>query len=228
MLALTLMESPILHRNLYRLLILLLLVAAGVTMQAFDLLDPQELIRIGRGFADQWWLFLAIILLQVLLFTFALAGSQLLWVAATLYPPGTATLILTVGTTLGALTAYLFSARLTQEWSDKVQNSHIYRLLEKQDKFFTVLAMRIMPGFPHALINYSAGMLRIKWLLFIPATIIGISIKTYFYAGVIYTTTSYSALGELLDISVYGPPLLISAIVITGLFIKYYLDKSRS
>jgi uncharacterized membrane protein YdjX (TVP38/TMEM64 family) len=77
------------------------------------------------------------------------------------------------------------------------------------------------------LINYSAGMLRIKWRLFIPATIIGISVKTYLYAGVIYNTTSSTTLSELLDISTYGPPLLISGIIITGLFIKYRLDRNR-
>lgn len=216
------------RKHLHRLVILLLLIAAGIAMQVFDLLDPRELISIGRGYADQWWLIVAIILLQVLLFTFALAGSQFLWVAATLYPPAMATFILTAGATLGGLSAYLFSAKLTEDWTIKVQASRVYRLLDKQDKFFTLLAMRIMPAFPHALINYSAGMLRIKWRFFIPATIIGISVKSYTYAQVIYNATGAVTLTELLDFSTYGPPLLISAFIITGLFIKYRLDKNRA
>jgi uncharacterized membrane protein YdjX (TVP38/TMEM64 family) len=216
------------RKNLHRLIILLLLIAAGITLQVFDLLEPRELIRIGRDYADQWWLVVVIILLQVLLFTFALAGSQFLWIAATLYPPAMATFILAAGATLGGLSAYLFSAKLTEDWSLRVQGSRVYRMLEKQDKFFTLLAMRIMPAFPHALINYSSGMLRIKWHYFIPATIIGVSAKSYVYAKVIYSATSSGAFTELLDFSTYGPLLLISAFIITGLFIKYRLDKNRA
>ncbi len=215
------------HKHLNKLVILLLLIAAGITMQVFDLLNPRELILIGRDYADQWWLIVVLILLQVLLFTFALAGSQFLWIAATLYPPGIATFILTAGATLGGLSAYLFSAKLTEEWSDKVQASRIYRMLEKQDKFFTLLAMRIMPAFPHAIVNYSSGMLQVRWVYFIPATIIGISVKSYAYAQVIYNAASADTFTELLDFSTYGPPLLIAVIIITGLFIKYRLDKNR-
>ena len=177
--------------------------------------------------ADQWWLIIIIILLQVLLFTFALAGSIFLWVAATLYPPLTATAILVAGATLGGLSAYLFSAKITEQWSARVQRSHIYRLLHKQDKFFTLLAMRIMPAFPHALVNYSSGMLRVKWRYFIPATIIGIGAKSYVYAGIIYNATSSVALEELLDFSTYGPLLLIAGFILVGLFIKYRLDKTQ-
>jgi uncharacterized membrane protein YdjX (TVP38/TMEM64 family) len=139
-----------------------------------------------------------------------------------------ATFILAAGATLGGLSAYLFSAKLTEAWSVRVQGSRAYRLLEKQDQFFTLLAMRIMPAFPHALINYSSGMLRIKWLFFIPTTIIGVSIKSYAYAKVIYSTTSSGTFAELLDFSTYGPLLLISVFIITGLFIKYRLDKNRT
>lgn len=216
------------YKHLNKILILLLLIATGIAIHVLELLDPHELIRIGRNYADQWWLIVVIILLQILLFTFALAGSLFLWVAATLFPPATATFVLAAGATLGGLSAYLFSAKLTEEWSDRVQASHVYRLLDKQDKFFTLLAMRIMPAFPHALINYSSGMLRIKWRYFIPTTIIGISIKSYAYAQVIYGATSSTTFTELLDFSTYGPLLLISVFIITGLFIKYRLDRNRS
>ena len=211
-----------------KILLLVLLIAAGITLQVFDVLDPQELIRIGRDYADQWWLIIVLILLQVILFTFALAGSIFLWVAATLYPPVTATFILAAGATLGGLSAYLFSARLTEQWTERVQKSHIYRMLNKQDKFFTLLAMRIMPAFPHALVNYSSGMLRIKWRYFVPATIIGISTKSYVYAEVIYNASTAESFTELLDFSTYGPLLLISVFILAGLFIKYRIDKYRA
>lgn len=217
-----------LRKHRQKLLILLLLVAVGISMQVFDLLDPRELIQIARQYADHWWLIIVLILLQALLFTFALAGSQFLWIAASLYPPTMATFILTTGATLGGLSAYLFSARLTEEWSDKVQASRVYRLLDKQDTFFTLLAMRIMPAFPHALINYSSGMLGIKWRYFIPTAIIGISAKTYAYAQVIYHAASTDSFTKLLDFSTYGPPLLIALTIITGLFIKYRIDRNRA
>jgi uncharacterized membrane protein YdjX (TVP38/TMEM64 family) len=164
-----------------------------------------------------------LILLQIVLFSFALAGSFFLWIAAPLYPPAMATFILTAGGTLGGISAYFFSKRLTDDWIEKIQNSHTYRLLHNQDNFFTLFALRVFPAFPHALVNYSSGMLNVKLSHFIAAAISGISIKSYIYANVISNATTSASLEELLDISTYGPLILLSVITLLGVFINYKL-----
>ncbi len=117
---------------MYKLLILAVFIAIGVVLQLSGLLDPGELIAIARQYADYWWLPVILVLLQVLLFTFALAGTVFLWVAAVLFPPLTASIILAAGATLGGVSAYYFSASLSDEWVHRVENSHVYKILRKQ------------------------------------------------------------------------------------------------
>ena len=202
-----------------------MLITTGILLQLAGLLDPQELIAMARGYADHWWLAVLLVVLQIILFTFALAGSSILWVAATLYPPVTASIILTTGATLGGVSAYLFSRTLTSDWIHKVENSHIYRLLQKEDNFFTLLALRLMPAFPHAIVNYSSGILNVKLTHFILAATIGLAVKSYLFSKLIYQATSEPSLDYLLDFSTYGPLLLLSGIMIIGIIIKHKTHK---
>ncbi len=209
--------------HIKKLIIVVLLITAGILLEVAGLLDADKMLNIAREYTDHWWLVLVLILLQIVLFTFALAGSFFLWIVAPLYPPAMATFILAAGGTLGGITAYLFSKRLTDEWIEKIENSHTYKLLRKQDNFFTLFALRVFPAFPHALVNYSSGMLNVKLSHFIPAAILGISIKSYIYSNIIYNATTSASLEELLDISTYGPLILLSAITLMGVFINYRL-----
>lgn len=212
---------------MYKLLILGVLIAIGALLQFYGLLDPEELIAIARQYADYWWLPVILVLLQALLFTFALAGTVFLWVAAVLFPPFTASIILAAGATLGGVSAYFFSATLSDEWVHRVENSHIYKLLRKQDNFFALLAMRIMPAFPHGLVNYSSGILKVNLAYFVPATFIGIGLKSYVYAPIIYQAAGGASLNDLLDISTFGPLILLSVVILGGVIAKYKWDQKQ-
>ena len=139
-----------------KLLILALLITIGLLLQLFGLFDVENMLVLARGYADHWWLIVVLILAQTVLFTFALAGSLFLWVAATLYPPLLSTFILAAGATLGGITAYFFSKNMTEEWTRRIENSHAYKILHEQDNFFTLFALRVFPAFPHSLVNYSS------------------------------------------------------------------------
>jgi uncharacterized membrane protein YdjX (TVP38/TMEM64 family) len=206
-----------------KLVIMALLITAGILLEVTGLLDTNKMLIVAREYSDQWWLVLVLILLQIILFTFALPGSLFLWIAAPLYPPAMATFILAAGGTIGGITAYLFSKRLTDDWVERIENSHTYKLLHKQNNFFTLFALRVFPAFPHSLVNYSSGILNVKLSHFIPAAILGISIKSYIYSKIIYKTTASASLEDLLDISTYGPLILLSAITLIGVYIKYKL-----
>jgi uncharacterized membrane protein YdjX (TVP38/TMEM64 family) len=204
-----------------KILIVVALITAGILLDLAGMFDADKMLNLARGYADQWWLVLLLILLQIIMFTFALAGSLFLWIVAPLYPPAMAAFILAAGGTLGGITAYLFSRRLTDDWIQKIEKSRTYKLLHKQDNFFALFALRVFPAFPHSLVNYSSGILKVKISHFILAAILGIAIKSYIYARVIYKATSSVSVEDLLNISTYGPLILLSAITFTGLFIQY-------
>ncbi|MBT8118372.1 MAG: VTT domain-containing protein [Gammaproteobacteria bacterium] len=212
-----------LRRHSKKLVIVALMISAGIALEFAGLLDAEEMLGIAREYSDQWWLVLVLILLQTLLFTFALAGSFFLWIVAPLYPPAMATFILAAGGTLGGICAYLFSNRLTDDWISRIENSQTYKLLHKQDNFFVLFALRVFPAFPHSLVNYSSGILKVKLSHFILAAIAGLSIKSYIYSVVIYNAAASASIDDLLDISTYGPLILLSLISLAGVFIKYRL-----
>lgn len=208
-----------------KLLILLALIILGIIMQTSGLLEPHRMILHLRQYANEWWLVLLLVALQVVLFTFALAGSTFLWIAAALYPPLTSSLILAAGATLGGVTAYYFSQRLTDDWIKKIEDSRAYRLLQKNDNFFSLLALRIFPAFPHAIINYSSGILKVKLKYFIPAAFIGIGLKSYVFSNVIYKAATTGSIYDLLDLSVLAPLIYLSVLIVVGMLINHYRPK---
>jgi len=206
---------------LKNLLIITALIVVGILLQVAGLLDAEKMLLIAREYADHWWLVVVLILLQTVMFTFALAGSIFLWIAAPLYPPVMATFILAAGATLGGITAYFFSKRLTDEWVKRIENSHAYKLLHHQDNFFALFALRVFPAFPHSFVNYSSGILNVKLSHFIPAAFLGVGLKSYIYSKVIYSATTTASIDDLLKISTYGPLILLSVITLIGVYIKY-------
>ena len=208
-------------------MIVIILITLGFLLQLSGLLDVEKIIPFAREYADRWWLIVALILIQIVLFTFALAGSLVFWVVAPVYPPAVATLIVAVGASLGGVGAYFFSAYVTDEWIHKIENSHAYRFLHKEDNFFTLFALRIFPGFPHSLVNYSSGILNVKLSHFIAAAFFGIGIKSYIYADIIYNLSATASMGDILKVSTIAPLVLLSLLTLLGVFIKYKLSHKK-
>jgi uncharacterized membrane protein YdjX (TVP38/TMEM64 family) len=211
----------LIRRHAKKLVIVALLIALGLVLEILGLLDARQLLAIAQGYAQYWWLIPVLILAQTILFTFAWAGSVFLWIVAPLYDPVMATFILVAGGTMGGVSAYLFSGYLTEEWKARIQNSRSYRLLHAQDNFLSLFAMRVFPGFPHSLVNYSSGILNAKLTHFVVAAVLGIGIKSYIYARVINSATSSMSLEMLLDVSVIGPLIFLSLSSTLGVYIHY-------
>jgi len=205
--------------RLARLTLLLLLASGGLLLQFAGLLDAEKLVAMAKNISASWWLVLLLVLAQAILFTFALAGSLSLWIAAPLYPPPVAALILAAGGTLGGLGAYYLSGYLTVDWKHRIEESRGYRLLHSRGDFFSLFAMRIFPGFPHALVNYSAGILRARIDHFAIAAMLGIFIKSFVYARVIHSASNELSLRALTDIAVIGPLLLLAALSVVAVFV---------
>jgi uncharacterized membrane protein YdjX (TVP38/TMEM64 family) len=202
-------------------LIVLLLLAAGFLLHVSGLLDARETLAWARGYAGTWSLIAVLVLLQVFMYTFALPGSFVMWIVAPLYSPVDAAIILAVGGTVGALGAYYFSERVGESWIRKVQNSRTYRLLH--DHFFTIFAMRILPGFPHSVINYSSGLLECSVGHFVSATFLGMAIKYYLYASVLHGAATAGSPEDLFVLPVYGPLIGLSAAALAAVLLRHRL-----
>ena len=205
-----------------KLFVVIALIIAGILLEISGYLDAEKMLFVAREYTDYWWLVIVLIVVQIILFTFALAGSLVLWVAAVLYPPVMATFILAAGATLGGVGAYYFSKYMTEEWIKKIESSRTYKILHKQDNFFTLFALRVFPAFPHSLVNYSSGVLKVKLSHFIAAAFFGVGIKSYIYSKIIYNATTAS-IDDLLQLSAIGPLILLSVVIFLGVFVKYKL-----
>ena len=212
--------------RLAKLSLILALLTVGLVLQLAGLLDASHLLELAREFSQSWWLAVILVLAQSVLFTFALAGSLFLWIAAPLYPPPLAALILAAGGTLGGVGAYFFSRYLTEDWKRRIEASRGYRLLHSRGDFFSLFAMRIFPGFPHALVNYSSGILRARIDHFVIAAMSGIFIKSYIYANAIHPASNALSLRVLLDISIIGPLLALAALSLAAVFVSRRASKS--
>ena len=210
-----------------KLLIIIVLITAGILLDFAGWLDAEKILVVAREYTHHWWLVVILILLQTVLFTFALAGSLIFWVAAPLYPPAMATFILAAGATLGGIGAYFFSSYMTDEWIHRIENSHAYKLLHKQDNFFTLFALRVFPAFPHSLVNYSSGVLKVKLSHFIPAAFLGVGIKSYVYSDIVYNLTTTASIDDLFNVSTVAPLVLLSVITFLGVFIKYKMTSKN-
>ena len=207
--------------HIKKLSIIVLLVTLGILFQIFGVLDVEKLLFIVKGYTDEWWLIVILIILQIVLFTFALAGSLVFWVVAPLYPPLISTLIVSVGAMLGGVGAYFFSKYITDDLIKKIENSHAYKILHKEDNFFSLFALRVFPGFPHSLVNYSSGILQVKLSHFVVAAFLGVGIKSYIYADIIYNLSTKASIKDLLNISTMAPLVFLSLVSLVGVFMKY-------
>ena len=201
---------------------LLFLITSGLLLHYIDALDWRQALEWAREYTQYWWLAPVLVGLQIVFFMFALPGSMFLWVATLLYPPVSATIILVAGSSLGGLAAYMFSRTLAAPWKKRIQQNQIFHTLKARGDFITLLALRIMPGFPHSVINYSSGILHIPVSQFLITAIIGLTCKTYLYARVIYQATEIEDPVSLIGFSTLWPLILLSTLFLLAGAFQYY------
>ena len=211
----------------YKLLLLVTLVCAGIILQLSGKTDLIGFVGLARQYAGHWWLALLLILIQIVLFTFAMTGSSMVWITAALFTPASSCLIMTTGTTLGGVSAYFFSSNLSGEWARKVATSRVYTVLQQEGGFASLLALRVMPGFPHSIINYSSGILRLKLTDFVAATVAGTALKTYLYSVLIYNATTPEDVSGGVGVATVWPLLLLSLLLLVFALVKRSLNKRK-
>ena len=126
------------------------------------------------------------------------------------------------GGTAGALGAYLFARRLTRLDVSAARGHRLFNILERQGDFFTLCALRVLPGMPHSAINYASGTLALPLPRFLAATALGLALKSYLYSAALHiaATTGATGLSDLLRLDVLAPLLAIALLLLPGRFLR--------
>lgn len=206
-------------------LLLLALVVAGVSFAIWEPIPLEQLLAWGERFASNPAILAGLILLQALMFTFALPGSVVLWMVAPFHAPWLSTLILLAGSLSGAAGARYFSRRLRQPPAQQENASTIIRLFRQRADFFTQCALRALPGFPHSLINYSAGILRLPLATFMLAALVGLGIKWGVYSTAIHGAAEAAEDHSGLDATTIGALVLLAALMLGGAWLRRRIEK---
>jgi uncharacterized membrane protein YdjX (TVP38/TMEM64 family) len=199
-------------RRLWKPALLVALVAGGILAERQGYFDWQEAVDRAQQHADAWWLAAALVGIQIALFTFGLPGSLVIWAAGVVYRPSVATLVVVAGTLGGALGAYYFAATVASGWRQQMEGSRFLSILARRGGLLPLVAVRVLPTFPHSVINFGAGTLRLPLGRFLLATAIGMTVKGGLYVTAIHHAVEADSLAEALDWRV-GLPLLGIAVL---------------
>lgn len=164
----------------------------------------------GHRFASEPMALAAVIIVQGLMFAFALPGSLLIWFVAPFLAPLVAVPVLLAGSLVGVAGGYVVSSRLGGDWRPR-HGAWLIDIVERRSDFFTQCALRVLPGCPHWVVNYSAGVLRLPLMTVLLAAAVGLSMKWTVYASAIHGIGSAAeARGEI------GMTLVLPLVVLTA------------
>jgi len=197
-------------------ILLIGLIITGIILQWLGVFDWYQLLNIAESYAHLWWFPFMIILAKTILYTFGLPGSVLYWIAGVLYHPLEATLIIAIGGVAGGVTAFTFSQRMLPEVMYKVKTSRFFSLMQRHSDFTTLCAIRILPTFPHSVINFGSGMIHVPPHRFIISTVIGFSVKGYLYASSIRNAVTADEIADLVSVETTLPLIIIALLFIVA------------
>lgn len=209
-----------------RLWLLALLILVGIGIGALQPWGVEDLLAFGQGLAGNPWFLFFVVIAMAVLFTFGLPGSLTFWLIAPFQPPVVATGLLVLGSVAGAFGAYQFSSRLRGDWEPEGFSSRIVRLLSRQGGILTQTALRILPGFPHSVVNFAGGVLGLGMAGFLSAAIIGLAVKWGIYASAVYGLVEAVEAGEVLDFRTLLPLVVLSILLLLGALAKRWVAGS--
>ena len=192
-----------------QLLVLLLLVAIGVTIHSsglrgyltFEGLKNHRSV-LEQAVATHYLLSVLLYIMLYILTAFAVPGALILTVAGGfLFHTFTGVIYTIIGATIGGLSAFLLSRYLLGNWLQAKYSSQLEQFnsqLQRNGDLYLVTA-RLIPILPFFVVNYLCGLTRMPIWTFVWATAAGI-----FPASLVYTfagtqLSNISSLGDLMS-----------------------------
>lgn len=203
---------------------LVILVTIGLLLGIWQPIERAALLDFGYQVGTSWWFLLLTMIAIAVLFTFGLPGSLGLWLIAPFNHPVISTTLLVVASTVGALGAYRFADRMGDEWRQGTASTRIIEILRKRGDLFTLLAMRMLPGFPHSVINFASGVVGLSVKTFAAATILGLIIKWGVYTATIYGITDAIEGEDPIDLNSLLPLFVLVALALIGAWFRRRME----
>lgn len=200
----------------YKLVILGLIVIAGVILHQTGVIDWHTLLEMGELYAHTWWFPAAIVIVKAVLYMFAMPGSSMYWISGLFFRPPVATTLVVIGGVSGAVLAYYFSQKMSQEMADRIRTSRFFGIMRNHSDFATLSAIRTLPNFPHSIINYGSGILNVPMPRFLLSTIIGFTAKGYLYTSAIHYAATADELAEVVRWETILPLVGLTLLFIIG------------
>lgn len=170
----------------------------------------------------------SVILVMAVTLAIGLPGSIGLWLIAPFYPPHVATPMLIFGSVLGALGAYRLAALAGDRWQPKGLTRKVMLMLEARSDLLTQCALRVLPGFPHSVINFAAGLRRLPLGTFLLAATLGLGIKWAVYASAIYSGLDAIANDEsFLSADILLPLVALTLLLLLGSWMRRRVEEER-
>lgn len=187
-------------------------------------INTDAMLELVEPMAVLWWLPFIMALAMALLFATALPGSSLIIVSGLLYPPGLATVMTVVGGTVGSMLGYGLARKVPESLSARLSKTTAYKALRRRTTFLVLLTLRILPGMPHGMLNYSAGLLGANRFPFIASAICGYAIKGFLYTSAANDIASFKP-GDPLSFSLLWPFVALALLATTAILAERKLLK---
>jgi len=159
---------------------------------------------------------LVIILAMAGAWTFALPGSIFFFITPLLYPPLEAAVIITIGSAAGTTAGYSAARFIGGPWFERFRDSRITKFLSAHSTFGMIFTLRIVPASQHGILNYSAGLLSIRFVKFLGATVLAIAIKGFLYATAIQQSVGATNIRDALNVETVSALMALALLGVTG------------
>lgn len=209
------------------LLVLPALILTGLLVAAYHPLDTGVALELGRQLFERPEILAAVVVVMALMFTLGLPGSLFVWLIAPFQPPLVATLLLVAGSVAGAIGGYAMAACMGRRWQPSPTARQILDLLSRRGDVMTQCALRALPGFPHSIVNYAGGFLRLPRSGFVTAAILGLTAKWGIYSSALHGVVEAVELGEAIRPATLWPLALLAALLLAGAAVRQILARRR-
>ena len=171
---------------------------------------------------------IGVMVIMAVTLAIGLPGSIGLWLIAPFYPPIIATVMLTLSSVVGALGAYQIAARAGKNWNPSGLTLKVMKMLEQRSDLMTQCALRILPGFPHSVINFAAGLRSISLKTYLLAATLGLAVKWGVYSSAIYGALEAIEEEDALQFDVVLPLIALAILLLIGAWFRRRVEAARN
>ena len=164
----------------------------------------------------------------------AVPGTLLSFSGAILFGTALGTVMNVLGATLGETLAFFAAKFLGRDFVQGFLEGRLDRFQSMVEKngFTVMLLLRLVPIFPFVVVNYAAGLSKMRFRDYFFASMIGIIPGTFVYTYLFATLgervlTSGFEMKDLLTVDVLAPVMLFVLLLVSTLIYKKKLEKKH-